>query len=356
MFKKKCLFGGGLGLGSTIAIFASISSDVIAMEAVKAKNSIHDFRSELNQIVWDVSCSQEEWATEYFDAAEQKWILDDKYKDSRTKVIGKAIGDCVAGEGAFANKTSKDIITFEKTNPETYGAENWNAVILYNYVHEVINGKTFKKLLSFDDKKNRYYYNSDKWGEYTGQTRKVSGVLQDKLKEIKKYYKGRYDTELEDAVNDIQKYVEALELNEWLLYFGETETNYRTSDCPLCSDLAPYLDGNFSECGGAILSSFYRVDKDNALTKRLSYDLELGYHGNNLYVFGLAINKQSFGGGEGDEEYDEKKWITTHTSTLSDLSELEESSEFRWIMDRLEGLVTPPSEDLWNEWCQGEAA
>ena len=186
MFKKKCLFGG-VCLGSTIAIFASISSDVIAMEAVKAKNSIHDFRSELNQIAWSRACSQEEWANEYFDAAEQKWILDDKYKNSRTKVIGKAIGDCVAGEGAFKDKTPDQIITFEKTNPETYGAENWNAVILYNYVHEVINGKTFKKLLSFDDKKNRYYYDSDKWGEYTGQTRIVSDVLQDKLKEIRKY-------------------------------------------------------------------------------------------------------------------------------------------------------------------------
>ena len=351
MFKKKCLFGGGLGLGSSIAIFASISSDVIAMEAVKPKNSIHDFRSELNQIVWDVSCSQEEWANEYFDAAEQKWILDDKYKDSRTKVIGKAIGDCVAGEGAFEDKTPEDIITFKDTNPETYKPENWNAVILYNYVHEVINGKKFKKFLSFDDKKNRYYYNSDKWGEYTGQTRKVSDVLQDKLKEIKKYYKGRYDTKLEDAVNDIQKYVEALELNEWLLYFGETETNYRTSGCPLCSDLAPYLGSNFSECGGAILSSFYRVDKDNALTKRLSYGLELRYYDRNLYVLDLNMYEQSFGGGgEDDEEYDEKKWSTTHTSTLLDLSELKESSKFRWIMDRLEGLVTPPSEDLWNEW------
>ena len=154
MFKKKCLFGGGLGLGSTIAIFASISSDVIAMEAVKAKNSIHDFRSELNQIAWDRACSFKEYAFQYLGKQkEYSWILDDKYKDSRTKVIGKAIGDCVAGEGAFEDKTPKDIITFKDTNPETYGPENWNAVILYNYVHEAINGEVSMKCLVFDSKK-----------------------------------------------------------------------------------------------------------------------------------------------------------------------------------------------------------
>ena len=147
------MFIRGVCLGSTIAIFASISSDVIAMEAVKAKNSIHDFRSELNQIAWSRACSKEEWAIEYNDFAEQKWILNDKYKDSRTKVIGKAIGDCVAGEGAFEDKTPEDIITFKDTNPETYGPENWNAVILYNYVHEAINGEVSMKCLVFDSKK-----------------------------------------------------------------------------------------------------------------------------------------------------------------------------------------------------------
>ena len=338
---------GGLCLGSAIAIFASISSDVIAMEAVKAKNSIHDFRSELNQIVWDGACSEEEWLIECINSGDRKWILDDKYKDSRTKVIGKAIGDCVAGEGAFKDKTPDQIITFEKTNPETYGSENWNAVILYNYVHEAINGEAFNEFFTFDDDEQRYCYCNDKLSEYA---KKVSDVLKDKLKRIKEYYEGRYDTELEDAVNDIQEYVDALELNEWLVHFRETETNYRTSDCPLCSDLAPYLDGNFSEYGGSLSRSFCRVDKDNALNKRLSYDLELRYHDRNLYVWCLEIEKQSFEFKNGKGE-----WKRKDGTSLSDPSELE-SPEFSWIMDRLEGLVVPPSEDLWNEWCQGEAA
>ena len=52
MLNKKYLFGGGLYLVNIIAIFASISSDVIARE------SIHNFRSELNQIAWELNCSQ----------------------------------------------------------------------------------------------------------------------------------------------------------------------------------------------------------------------------------------------------------------------------------------------------------
>ena len=322
------------------------------MEAVKPKNNIHDFRSELNQIAWSRACSEREWATEYFDAAEHKWILNDKYKNSRTKVIGKAIGDCVAGKGAFKDKTPDQIITFKDTNPETYGPENWNAVILYNYVHEAINGEAFNEFFTFDASEQRYYYGGL---DLTAYAKQVSDVLQDKLKRIKKYYKQYCGEEcikkLEDAVNDIQEYVDALELNEWLAVFRETEMNYRTSDCPSCSDLAPHLDGNFSEYGGSLSRSFYRVDKDNALNKRLSYDLELRYQDNNLYVFSLSIDKESF-----EFKNDKGDWRKNGAITaLSDPSELE-SPEFSWIMDRLEGLVVPPSKELWNEWCQKAAA
>ena len=315
------------------------------MEAVKAKNSIHDFRSELNQIVWSRACSKREFNIEYHNIEKYKWILGDFYKDSRTKVIGKAIGDCVAGEGAFEDKTPEDIITFKDTNPETYGPENWNAVILYNYVHEVINGTAFKEYLSIDEEKNRYYYGATGWDAYNKKISSVQDVLQDKLKEIKKYYESRYDTELGKAAQDIQKYVDALKLNKWLPDFRCTELNYCASDFHSCSDLAPYLDGDFSEIGGALSASFFRVDKDNALTKRLSYDLELEYHDHNLYVFGLEIGKESW-----EEDDGTIYWVETDRTSLLALSELEESSEFRWIMERLEGLVAPPTEKLWNEW------
>ena len=141
MLNKKCLFGG-LYLVNIIAIFASISGNVIARE------SIHNFRSELNQIYWEAECSQREEqiryndyykALGYQDNGKYSWILDKYYEDSRTKVIRKAMGDCVADKNEFKGKEATDSITFEKTFSETYKPANWNAVILYNYVHESIN-------------------------------------------------------------------------------------------------------------------------------------------------------------------------------------------------------------------------
>ena len=174
--------------------------------------------------------------------------------------------------------------------------------------------------------------------------------MQDKLKEIKKYYKGRYDTKLEDAVNDIQKYVDALELNELLPDFVKTKENYlmsyRISDLPSYSDLAPYLDGDFSEIGGAmsVLFPFLRLDDEGDSNKRLNYGLELRYYDRNLYVFGLEIERQSL-----KEDDGKRYWGETDRTTLSDLSNFKKP-EFGWIMDRLEGLVTQPSKELWNEW------
>jgi len=152
-----------------------------------------------------------------------------------------------------------------------------------------------------------------------------------------------YDTELEDAVNDIQKYVDVLELNEWLAGFRETALNYPHSKLP--SDLAHYLSGYFDDRGGRLSASFYRVDDEDASTKRLIYDLELRYQDHSLYVFDLWIDEQSFEKGKWKKATD-----TTRLSNLSDFND----PEFGWIMDRLEGLVAPPTEKLWNEWKKEE--
>ncbi len=145
-----------------------------------------------------------------------------------------------------------------------------------------------------------------------------------------------------------KKYVDALKLNKWLPDFRDTELNYCASDFHSCSDLAPYLGSKFSEIGGALSASFLRVDDEDASNKRLSYDLELRYQDNNLYVFSLNIDNQSF------KEYgDEGEWEMIGGFVLSAPSELE-SPEFGWIMDRLEGLVDEPSEELWNKWQKEE--
>ena len=182
---------------------------------------IHDLRSELNQICWDQVCSQRECEIKFDPDNEHKWILgtpnNDKYKDSRTKVIGKAIGDCVAEKNEFKDMRSDDIITFENatSEPKDYEQKHWNAVILYNYVHEMINGNNLP---------------ADKAG-YSDQTQNVYNMLKhDKMQQLYTYYK-QYDQtglKLSRAIRDIQQYVDALKLNEYLYEFRTSKWKYKT--------------------------------------------------------------------------------------------------------------------------------
>jgi len=354
---------GGLGLGSAVAIFASISSDVIAMEAVKAKNSIHDFRSELNQIVWNCDCSFKEWLIGYnlqrgggkvqdllkADKEDQGdvWILDKKYKDSRTKVIGKAIGDCVAGEGAFANKTPEGIITFEKTDPKTYKQRNWNAVILYNYIHEAINGEAFKEFFPGD----KDAVESAK-KDYAEQLSDVEGVLKNKLKKIKKYYT-KYGGEkctkrLDKAVKHIQKYVMTLRLDEYLYEFrtSKQEYDYDKAAQKDPSNLAPNLSADLNKNGVHMsLFPFYHVDE--SLKTQWMFSPSFQYEGGKLYISELKVQQGSRKKGE-DNRY---IWIYDRPYYVQTVDNLKNGTG-KWLMKRLEGLVDGPSEELWNKWRQ----
>ena len=55
------------------------------------------------------------------------WIKNPYYWASIVKVIGKAVGDCVTGGNEFKGKKYGNVITFAKTNFESYTPENWNA-------------------------------------------------------------------------------------------------------------------------------------------------------------------------------------------------------------------------------------
>ena len=326
---------GGLGLGSSIAIFASISSDVIAMEAVKAKNSIHDFRSELNQIVWSRACSKREFNIEYHNIEKYKWILGDFYKDSRTKVIGKAIGDCVAGEGAFANKTSEEIITFKDTDPKTYKQRNWNAVILYNYVHEMINNKKI---------------NDINVNEYTNETFYVEDVLKNKLEKLKEHYKAECSEKcikrLAKAVEHIQKYVETLALYESLYDFRTSKWKYDYDKAAQKdpSNLAPNLSADLNKNGVHMsLFPFYHVDE--SLKTQWMFSPSFQYEGGKLYISELKVQQGSRKKGE-DNRY---IWIYDRPYYVQTVDNLKNGTG-KWLMKRLEGLVDEPSEDLWNKW------
>ena len=349
--------GGGLCLGSAIAIFASISSDVIAMESnitTKPKNGIHDFRSELNQIVWDASCSQEELDIKFNNEEKYSWILDDKYKDSRTKVIGKAIGDCVAGEGAFANKKPYDIITFGNTEPQDYKPENWNAVILYNYVHEAINGEAFKEFFTGD----KVILSEE---TYTRQISDVKAVLGDKLDTITKFYEKNLiynlDETLKNAVEDIQKYVQALKLDKYLYDFRASKHAY--DKIPQCKQalslLAPHLTVEFKEgkkeplpfCTVNGRFGFCRATPNGVRNKRSLYEPTFLCRDGKLYTWKFIAVSQF-------REIDERNryiWgcIDIHDHSTLYITQLQ-NGKGKWLIDRLAGLAEVPSEKLWNKW------
>ena len=337
---------GGLYLVNIIAIFASTSNNVIARE------SIYDFRSELNQISWESDCSQREdeirnykYKQTYNDDYKHSWILDKYYEKSRTRVIGKAIGDCVANKNEFADKSYNDIITFdEKTLQKEYKPENWNAVILYNYVHEAINGDNFPE--------DSNSYNKD--------ILNVKEVLGNKLDKIKAYYEHYYQKHiknnakklghlldslkgnLNNAVNDIQKYVDALKLNEYLLVFRQ---------CKLDDTLAPFLTlkncdvGEGAEFFGRIVLTD-EEDKNESNESNESYRFwpTISCYDNQLYIVGL-LYKESRWEADGKNKITQKEGDMTK---IQDLDELKDKSKL--LLERLKGLVEIPTEELWNEW------
>lgn len=130
-------------------------------------------------------------------------------------MIRKAIGDCVAGKNQFKCKSINDIITltFKGIAQKEYEQEHWNAIILYNYIHEAINGE--KDILG-------YYDN-------------VSAVLGETLARIKDQYQA--NKSLDTAVDIIEHYVKALKLNEYLCCFRESKLQY--DETQSVNDLAP---------------------------------------------------------------------------------------------------------------------
>ena len=350
MLNKKCLFGGGLYLVNTAVIVISISSDVIARE------SIHAFRSELNQISWGIQCAQREFQIRYYDYGKvfydddkHRWILDKYYEDSRTRVIGKAIGDCVANKGEFKGKKAADIITFENTLPELYEQKNWNAVILYNYVHEAIN-------------RNGIYENND---EYFYDMSNVSLVLQDKLETIKRHYENYYiecikrkhikkgdadnlikslQTNLSNAINDIQKYVDALKLNMYLVNFRWRKQEYEKFPC--IGNLAPLLET--SSGGGAVC--YPNITLTDEEKHDIFYDFypTIACADNQLYIVGLSHDSGRWKKFEGKMQYD-----INPCNSIKNLEELKFMSER--LLERLGGVVKLPNEDLLKYWLEIEA-
>ena len=205
MFKKKCLFGGGLCLGSSIAIFASISSDVIAQEfTAEARNT-------LTQIYWRTHAhniiEETKWKLFKKEIKDKPWFIDKDYDESIKKVIGKAIADCLTNMNEFQDKDkgTEEIITFKNTNPENYDQANWNAVMLYNYVNEATKGKITT-------------------------TEEILNVCHDRIQQFYRDVKSKKVVSTKEAIkkarDDIDKYDDAFKIYEQLKKCKESFQKY----------------------------------------------------------------------------------------------------------------------------------
>ena len=320
MISKSCVFflEGGL-LVNTTAIFASISSDVVVHE------DLHKFRNQINQIYWDCCCSYEECylredASHYNEHKDSHWILEPKYKDSRTKVIGKAIADCVTGENEFKDKNAADIITFEGTKPETYKQKHWNAVILYNYIHAMINEEN--------------------------SSAKVKKVLKYKLGQLKTYYGNQYNEDIDKAVAYIQDYVYALVLYDELVRFRESKQKY---DNESIEYIAPWVDaGNSDEEKLKFKRPFFQFDK-GVKDKRWLYYPTFGYEGDQLYISGVKIIEENWdqNANEGKGVWGNPAWSSYRDMQYRDMQDIKQHGA--WLFERLERLVKSPNEKLLNE-------
>lgn len=90
---------------------------------------ISDLINLFNNISWRIIANNK-----IVDADKNSWITNQKYNKSIVKVIAKAVADCITDKNEFANKGEGDVITFN-VDAKTYSAKNWNAVVLWNYLH-----------------------------------------------------------------------------------------------------------------------------------------------------------------------------------------------------------------------------
>ena len=134
-----------------------------------------------------------------FTLSDEEWIKQDEYKDSIYNVIPEAIVDCALSRNEFAKEKVKGrVVTFENKNYENYTAENWNALVLYNYIKYI-----WSKIQS-----NNYSYGQI--GDFHDSIIK-KGRLSQACGE-------KYAQEIENAYKDIVEYDKGLNL--WRLTRG----------------------------------------------------------------------------------------------------------------------------------------
>ena len=159
---------------------------------LKTDDDIMHFRYELYSKIYVARCIEGNCIGDtYKDYKCAEWIKHDDYKDSIYNVITKAIADCALGRNEFAvDKVKDDVVTFDNKDYKHYTPENWNALVLYNYVQCLW---ILAKEAKASNKKS--IYGPSAMCECSEKLSHLNWTLGEK-----------YTEELEQAIKDIEQY------------------------------------------------------------------------------------------------------------------------------------------------------
>ena len=219
---------------------------------------------------------------------------------------------------------------------------------MYNYVHEAINRSNL--------------YRTGK--SHSNDISSVKEVLKNKLKLIKtcyeNYYRGHIKNgdadklivslqgNLDDAVNDIQKYVDALSLYEDLYEFRTNKQQYKNMSSILY--IAPKVNISSDDDGRAFkydASFFLNAGSD----QRQKYVPTFRYYDGKLYITSIKIFEETWTQTAEDGSGNWKK--NRNSMSVYDPADLKKYGG--WLLDRWGGLVTLPDEEMFIKWADEDA-
>ena len=185
---SKTKYSRGLYLRCIAVIFAFIQ----CCYAETVINTKEEFQNFVYEAGWRANAG-------YYDKSlrKDKWYNDKIYEDSIYKVIPQAIADCMQKKAEFSNVGK--IVTFEANDHTKYSYENWNAVVLWNYLEYAIH----------------------KHGALSNDG--VSEVGE----KLKTYYGEEYWKYINKAVSDIKSYATDLNLYDYIAEIKDNEDDNR---------------------------------------------------------------------------------------------------------------------------------
>ena len=243
-----------------------------------------------NNVSWRIMANNK-----IVDADKNSWITKQKYNTSIVKVIAKAIAkavaDCITDKNEFANKNANDVITFNVT-AKNYTKANWNAVVLWNYLHilkyDYLNNINCNQDEIFNELKTRLCdnYPSEGVSNLDGEIIDIKGYdealsLKAEMELFNRVYKNTREATLETIIKNNTRITP---IADWELVganmpcklqrdITKQKVNIEDIDSLLLWNvLTSYFKGIFTPIKIKMDNGLYFVDEDNIWGSLRAYD------------------------------------------------------------------------------------